>query len=334
MVRRVGLGLLLFAGTAELAARGTGLGPVVVPDVTSSFEPTPWVRPDAQLGIVLVPGTFQGTLRDPAGQAAPRRWSVTHDADGQRVVPGGGGGRVVHLHGGSFVYGFGVDDGDALGARLATAHPDWQVQVLAVPGFGLTQMWLRYQATLAATPRPDVVVVGYAAFHDERTAGLGHWTRSLAPQAVALGLHAGRLPFTRSVAGVPDVQWRPLAGAHLPGATDVALVAGVERLLDGVEQARVQPHAVARHLLRHWHDHAAAQGIGLLVMGVSTDVHTRATLAALAADGVWTLDPGVDLEAPGARLLPHDAHPAAGVHAQWATALSHALARTGATHGP
>lgn len=75
---------------------------------------------------------------------------------------------LVVLVGESFTFGTGVDYEATYGARLESMMPGVKVRNLAMPGFGIDQMWVsvRYQALPL---RPDLLVVAFVDHDFERS---------------------------------------------------------------------------------------------------------------------------------------------------------------------
>ena len=100
-----------------------------------------------------------------------RAWSARAGPAGYRIgmspgdepgssVDGVSEGRTIALVGDSQAFGFGVDFEETFGDNLDAALPDHSVVNLAMPGFGIDQMWMavRHQAL---PQRPDLVIVSF-----------------------------------------------------------------------------------------------------------------------------------------------------------------------------
>lgn len=316
---RAALAVVLFGATAEGTGRALGWQPHVPPELTLTFTPSGWSHPDDRFGIGLGAGTFEGH----AGRVV---WTATHDAAGWRRVPGAAEGPpTVAVLGGSFVYGFGVDDDRTLAARLQGAWSEARVAVRAVPGWGLAQVWLALDPLLAQRP-PPLLVLGYAAFLDERTLMLRHWKRSLAPFVDAHDLAAARWPYLAPEGDTFAVRWTSMAYRPWPGAQVSCVVARLEAAALTAEDRRARPHEVAVDVLVDLTARARDAGARLIVLGLDDDPITDAVLTQAAARGVETLP--TDVPRTGEwTLLPDDPHPSEVAIARWAATLTAHLPR-------
>jgi hypothetical protein len=105
----------------------------------------------------------------------------TIDAAGNRVLPqvAEPRGRIV-LMGCSFTFGHGVDDNQTYAAQLASGPwRDWQLENLAVSGWGTSQAYLRLEQRLQQPPLPDLVLYGWLATHAQRNERRRSWLELL-----------------------------------------------------------------------------------------------------------------------------------------------------------
>lgn len=265
-----------------------------------------WLRADPQLGFSLAPGDFEIAF------GAGERFAARHDSLGRLHGPRERA--AVHLFGCSLVYGFGVAAQHTVAARLAERVGP--VLNLGVPAFGLMQMLLLQRS--GRLPPPEVVLVGYAAFHDERTALLRHWQRSL---------HAGgalgdvQVPYTRTLHGEPEVAWGRLRFEPWSLSRRSALVDRVDRAVDRLQSHVCHEDQVARNVLLRMHDEALQAGASFAVVRLDHGWQSDTTIDLLQRDGVPVIDAGLDLTDPR-WCLSHDPHPNAAAHAHYADAIA------------
>lgn len=84
----------------------------------------------------------------------------------------------IFILGCSFTFGFSVPDSAAYPFLLQNTLPRYAVQNLGVPGYGLIQMYLSLKSEVEKGNKPNIVVVNYAKFHDERGALGLNWLRA------------------------------------------------------------------------------------------------------------------------------------------------------------
>jgi len=142
--------------------------PAMVMEETS---PSPFFRADALLGYSAAPGayTHSYTRRNGStGQWEHYRNKVTIESDGTRWTgPARPGKPTVYIFGDSWVFGTGVPDELTFAARLHEALADWNVRLLALAGYALTQATLTFDRLKGIGP-DDIVILSYADYYDIR----------------------------------------------------------------------------------------------------------------------------------------------------------------------
>lgn len=138
-----------------------------------STSPSPYYAADPQLGYRANPGTYVITMQrlDGAPDARSRfKTLVTINDDGTRwtgATPANAK-RQLYVFGDSFVFGNGVNDEQTFSAIIQNALDDFEVRLFALGGYSLTQAYLRIISLKEQIGPEDVVLLGYADFHDER----------------------------------------------------------------------------------------------------------------------------------------------------------------------
>jgi hypothetical protein len=145
------------------------------PEPSRSGERDPWARPDNDLGWVAT-GTDLDTFSKPTAHWTLRvnRQGFRSELDYEQPPPRQG--RRILMLGDSFVFGVYIEQPDTLPARLEAQLGDGaQVFNLAIPGWGIDQMYLAYEKFTRAID-PEVVVLVYInddiprVFESRRTA--------------------------------------------------------------------------------------------------------------------------------------------------------------------
>jgi hypothetical protein len=163
----IAVGSLLAAALAELWLRATGFEPWLRSrpgaHETEPPRPTDLTEPDAELGWVVGRGK-RIHHRDPFNGIDVLYVGNGQGFRGARAPTGrasAGGDRIVLVFGDSIAFGFGVREEDRFSERLERAlAPGVAVYNLAVPGWGLDQMYLAARRLLPEL-RPDLAVFAY-----------------------------------------------------------------------------------------------------------------------------------------------------------------------------
>jgi len=326
-----------------LRARGRTPWQPVAPQI--SVEPGGrFYRADPVLGYGLLPGRFDVRF------ASGHHFVATHDADAQRVTASrersgqgdvagrpqrpaaqacvaeqAGGACEVWVFGASFTYGWAVDDDRTWPWFLQQALPERRVRNFAVSGYGTIHSVLQLESALRDRPAPEAVVLAYASFHDVRNTFVRVRRKRVAPfsrlgplvQPWASLDERGRL-----VLRMASVEFTPW-----PGMRHSALIHTAEQLYDRWQLEHVDSAAVTDALVRRFVANGRAAGARVLIATLTRDAAARRTAAVARAAGAETVDLGVDLDRPGYRNLPHDAHPSGRAHRVYAQRVHRALAR-------
>lgn len=159
-----------YSSLVNLARRfGQTVGLSDPPVVLEETSPSPFFRADPLLGYSAAPGVYTQSYSRPSpitGQYLRNR--VTIDADGSRWTGVPRPGRpTVYVFGDSWVFGNGVPDELTFASHLHQALPDWNVRLLALGGWSLTQAVLNFDRLKDIGPN-DVIILGYAGYYDVR----------------------------------------------------------------------------------------------------------------------------------------------------------------------
>ena len=161
-----------FLSTVNLARRaGRAVGLLESGVVVEESVPSPFFRADPLLGYSAAPGVYTHSYARRSavtGALEYYRNKVTIEPDGSRWTGAPRAGKpTVYIFGDSWVFGNGVPDELTFAGRLHEALPDWNVRLLALGGYALTQSWLTFDRLKEIGP-DDVVILGYADYFDVR----------------------------------------------------------------------------------------------------------------------------------------------------------------------
>lgn len=156
----------------NLARRfGQAVGLSEPPVTLEETSPSPFFRADPLLGYGAAPAVYTHSYARRSlvtGQLEYLRNRVTIDADGSRWTGSPRPGRpTVYIFGDSWVFGAGVPDELTFASHLYQALPDWNVRLLALGGWSLTQAVLNLDRLKDVGP-DDVIILGYAGYYDVR----------------------------------------------------------------------------------------------------------------------------------------------------------------------
>jgi hypothetical protein len=152
-----------------------GLFDAPPPDVELKLEskPNPYLHLDPVLGYAPKAGEYIHTF----SRRSTRRqqWQgiqtkVTINPDGSRwtgPTPSGDA-PAIYIFGDSFVFGTGVNDEQTFSFLLQIGMPNHRVRLFAQGGYGLTQAYLNFNRLRDSMNPGDIVIIGYADWHDER----------------------------------------------------------------------------------------------------------------------------------------------------------------------
>ena len=312
-------------GLAELALRIRGDAPWRPQPALLRVDPGGRLyQADPELGYRMLPGQY--TVRFESGDA----FRTTHGDDSLRVTRPAkqrlaAGARGRWIFGCSFSYGWAVDDDAVYAWQLQQALPDWHVVNFSVNGYGTLQSRLQLERALRERPAPEVILLAYAAFHEERNTFVRQRRKRVAPFS-ALGPLVQ--PYARLDEGgrlrieMADVEYH-----EWPGMRRSAVVHVAGQRWNRFERARANGQAVTRLLVREFVERGLAAGARVIVAGIAGD--TAAVLREARPLGAVPLALAVDLDAPGMRNPPPDAHPSPKAHRRYAARILQALGAIG-----
>ena len=327
MLRLVAIAFTLVTclALAEGAARLAGETPWQPPRLDVRVEPGGSLfEPDPRLGYRHRAGRFevtQGLLR----------FSLTHDDQGLRAThperASGSRPPELWIFGDSITHGWSVDNEETYAWLLQERFPALEVVNFGVSGYGTLHGWLQFEEALAARPRPAVVVVAYASFHDDRNTFARERRKILVPWNRLGPLDQPRARFDG--AGELRIEMAEVRYRELPLMRRFAVSHLVERAWNRIEQRRLRGADVTFAILERFAERSRRAGIAFVVAGITRDEATHAMLERCRAAGWRAVDVSLDLEQPGMRNLPWDPHPSARAQRIYANRLGGYLAREG-----
>ncbi|MEZ4319889.1 MAG: hypothetical protein R3F61_20430 [Myxococcota bacterium] len=298
----------------EGALRLAGYGPWAP---FETFEGLPRMSdPHASLGWVNRPGRHTVEL-------GGRTVTVTVDERGDRATPPSGGPRSVGLYGGSYLFGFGLDDTEVVSTHLAAARPDLTVRNHAVPGYGTLQSVTALEERVRSSGGcgEDVVVYGLTELHDGRNVAAWSWLHALERSARDQGWTV-----------VPTAQWdgerlvvgEPVTYRHWSASERSAIVNRAEHARNALHDRFLRTKAETTvQLVLRFREIVEVCGGAFRVALLDAPTRSAVYLRRFAEEGVDV----IDLRHPHFPewSIPGDGHPDARVHADWARRLAEVL---------
>ena len=187
------LAVLAVCGFAagEFIVRAKGAKPFAVQKVEMKVDPGGSLfTTHHTLGYAHSPGRYDVTL--PSGYT----FTITHGEDSLRLtreadfasLPGSsatGFGdedhRQLWILGCSFTYGWSINDHETFPWLLQEALPDYSVVNFGVSGYGTIHSLRQFNTAIEERPKPSIVVLVYAHFHDMRNTFTRTWRKAVAP---------------------------------------------------------------------------------------------------------------------------------------------------------
>jgi hypothetical protein len=280
------------------------------------------------LGYSHLPGKF--TVRLHTGYTfeatnAPDTLRITH-AEGHGA--GRGHRNEIWIFGCSITYGWSVNDWEAYPWLLQEELPGKEVINFGVNGYGTLHSLIQLREALARGARPELVVLAYGQIHDERNTFTRHRRKTIAPWN---RLGPLQQPYARLDGdGRLQVAMADVEYTAFPLMTHSALSHFTEELYNRFEHRALRSREVTLAILDEFVALSRAHGIPVLIAGIRSS--ELAGVLEWARDrGIPSADISVDDDDPKYVNLPHDPHPSALAHAEYASKLRAALSGLGLT---
>lgn len=308
--------LLLFT---EGILRAGGKKPYTFPEVTTSVQPANYGCVHPQMGFSLRPGKYCFKL------AEQHEFCATHTRDSLRATsyePLDSIANKIHLYGCSLTYGYGVADSQTFAWQMQQHFSSHEVRNYGVSGYSLTQMFERMKHAYAKGGRPDLAIIAYASFHDERNAMLRHWRKSLMfRENDFAGDKEIWVPSHRVRWGRMSEEKRKLSWEPWPLMQTSALVHATERGWNEMEFSWIKTRIISFSLMGEIQRWCKARNIPLVIAGMDHNKFTLRAMTYFENIGLYTVDLAVDDALCGMTFQPIDPHPTALAHKQFADAL-------------
>lgn len=315
---------LITLGAAEGIMRLCGMEAHFPNDYPIHSEPEFTLLPSVGYGFALNPGEFDVTVRDSL------HFQVTHTSDSVRYTGKSGRKLDVHIHGCSYTYGFGVNDHEAFPYLLQEANSNWNIINYAVPGYGTIQSLLKLKDEVRKDNAPELVIIGYAGFHEDRNA-LTRIQRQAWKEAVVLTdedyveqFMSAAFPYGVITDDELQVKYHTMKDMynHWPMRESSALVNWLESSYNNMQDRSSDKVEVTRKIFDEIAQVAENNEIRVVVAGLLSDETTLNMLDYCDELGLETVDIGVDISDTRYNFEPYDGHPNQLAHSSYFESLN------------
>lgn len=316
--------LIVIVLSAESLTRLKGFTPLIpAPLFISLTPPGNYFTRHPTRGYGYVPGDFKVT------ESGPHSFHVTHLNNGLRETHSVNGTvpdnkKQLWIFGCSFTHGWGLNDEETYPWLLQQEFTDYEVVNFGVDGYGTVQSLIQFQESLKAGNKPAIVVVAYAALHDQRNGLTRVWKKSLLTNSRLgpMNYPYAMLGPNRKLVFLNDPMEYPGLGLMRHSALANYLDDQMNVLIEGSYHS----HEVSRAVLDEFWNLCKSNGIEFVLAGIINDPLTAEMLESFAAKGAMTINISVDLSIKENTNLPYDAHPSASANKQYAEKLGAFLA--------
>ncbi len=307
------LGLILIL---EFGFRMAGFEPWNPEEKNISIDPqTSFFQLDSMLGFKTRHGMFQFTHDDVF------TWQTTNRTDGLRTTSALWTPdslitkSQIWFMGGSFTYGWSVNDEETFSWQVQDAFPELEIVNFGIPGFGTLQSYLQLKQALQKGTKPDMLILVYASFHDQRNVSSRGWRKTLAPynQLGPLKHPKASIGDSFLVVEYPDFKYAPW-----PLMECSALIHFIEGRVNRLEENVADTKKVTLELILEMHRLCLESDTEFALATIMGDPSTKATAEHFEALGISVFDITVDTRLPEHNNLPYDSHPSAKAHKSYA----------------
>ena len=302
-----------------------GYRPYYVTEFEIKSNPEYCLIPDSKYGFALQPGQFDITLNKAL------QFNATHLSDSTRATqlierntkPA----LSISFFGCSYTYGWGVSDSATYPFQIQKSFPHLTVRNYGVPGYGTIQSLLQLQELARQGKSPDIAIINYAHFHNERNALTRSWKMHLkhgfeqSNPAMAKNFGTAAMPFADLDASgnlmVSKMNQNEIY-TDWPGRTLSPSINRIQTTIDRVSDFFVPDVNITKALFLEIKKVCDETNTKLLVCGITDGEGAEEMLRSLKSEGIKTLDISVDLSDPKYNNQPYDSHPNALAHSIYA----------------
>ncbi|GAK50578.1 hypothetical protein U14_01811 [Candidatus Moduliflexus flocculans] len=280
---------------------------------------------DEHVGFRLLPGKFTVTLPDGYSfhmTHLPDTLRITHPLETYHFPSQK---KEIWIFGCSFTYGWALNDEETYPWLLQERFENYEIVNFGVMGYGILQSYLQLQEALKSRDsKPQIVIINYASFHDERNI-LPRSRQKILKITNYLGpiIHPpyadidqnGRLSYTTT-----PIEYHPL-----PLMKYSAFLNLLDDGYNRIENMCYDQRGISKAILQEFFNLAKQNQIEMIVAGIYADSKTKEMLTDCQRIGMKSVDISVDLKMPHYIMLPHDNHPSPLANQEYAKKLEQFL---------
>ena len=313
--------LLLFSAiAAEGLARLTGHRPWVIKQADIRVEPGgKFYQTHPTLGYRHLAGEFRVTLNGAYTFKATNLSNTLRITHPLATYPSTDVKKEIWIFGDSVTYGWSVNDEETFPWLLQQKFPDYEVVNFGVQGYGTLHSLIQLREALQNVKKPKLVILSYAAWDDVRNTFIRSRRKML---SIASYLGPVNQPYARlNDDGKLNIFMDAETFREFPLMRYSAFIHALEESYDGYEERHAHSHEVTKAIVKEISALCRANGIEMVVAGLTADSITADMLLYCQREGIRTANIWVDLSIKENNSLPYDTHPSALAHKQYAEKL-------------
>ncbi len=310
------LALFLIFVLLEVGLRLIGFDYPQLPQRSFIVKPDePFFIPHERYGFAMSPGKFE------INQDDQLKWTSTQNENGYRITSdvSDTARPEIWIFGCSFTYGWGVDDDETYPWLLQEALPEYTIKNYGVGAYGTLQSYYQLKDELEKGKKPELIVLAYLPFHDQRNTASRFWIRAISTHKKLLNL---QYPYARLEKDSLKYAYTTLSYQSVPGSSWSCASGFMEVMYNKWQDRSCKNSHVTRHLLKQISDDCTNANIPLVLCGLDSYPRAVDHLEKMNSSGLETLNIGLDLVSPEYTFLPVDPHPNQVAHRYYAKELT------------
>ena len=291
-------------------------------------EPKQCILPDTLLGFQLNEGTYLVNINQEL------QFTASHDSLNNRLTPKiNKYNKTIELHGCSYTYGFGIDDSLSYAYQLQQKLENTKVLNKAVLGYGNVQSYLLLEQAINQGKKPDIAVINYASFHDDRNVLTPNYRKDLkngfanADPIMRSRYQELRYPYIVSQNNQVEIKWENWNSIYQnwPKRESSALINVLQTISDRFTSSHFEKEKLTNQLFLKFKTLCKTNNIRLIIAGITPNKRTKELINFCKLNQIEAIDISVDLFDVAFNNLPYDTHPNEKAHQIFAKKLANYL---------